>query len=167
MSTDVIELILTDHRRFEDLFRQLRDSSNDRRKVLAELAEILVAHAEAEEAEVYPALRRFDGVDDHEVEHGAEEHAEGHVALLDLMELGDPEAEGWDDKLEKLVKAINHHVDEEERTILDPARDAVSADRRAELGDRFVAARAQRVDSACGDISHVRDLVAQTKDRID
>ncbi|GAA2983013.1 hemerythrin domain-containing protein [Actinokineospora diospyrosa] len=164
---DVIELILADHRRFEDLFRQLRDNSNDRLAVLKDLAELLVAHAEAEEGEIYPALRRFGDVDDHEVEHGAEEHAEGHQALLALMEVGDPEAQEWDEKLEDLVKAINHHLDEEERTILNSAREAVPQQRRDELGDKFVEARAARVSAGCGDISHVRDLVEQTKDRVD
>ncbi|SES16398.1 hemerythrin domain-containing protein [Actinokineospora terrae] len=167
MSGDVIELILADHRRFEDLFRRLRDNSEDRVGALRDLAELLVAHAEAEEGEVYPALRRFQDIDAHEVEHGAEEHAEGHQALLALMEVGDPEAQEWDEKLEDLVKAINHHVDEEERTILNAARDTVPEQRRVELGEKFVEARAARVSAGCGDISHVRDLVEQTKHRVD
>ncbi|MBM7775173.1 hemerythrin superfamily protein [Actinokineospora baliensis] len=167
MAADVIELILADHRRFEDLFRRLRDNSNDRVAVLGDLAELLVAHAEAEEGEIYPALRRFSDIDDHEVEHGAEEHAEGHQALLALMEVGDPEAQEWDEKLEDLVKAINHHLDEEERTILNSARDTVPEQRRVELGDKFVEARAASVAAGCGDISHVRDLVERTKHRVD
>ena len=93
MTDDVIELILADHRRFEDLFRDLRDDTNDRAKLLAELAARLVAHAEAEEAEVYSALRRYKKVDAEEVEHGAEEHAEGHQALLALMEIEDTSSE--------------------------------------------------------------------------
>ncbi|GLZ40207.1 hemerythrin domain-containing protein [Actinokineospora sp. NBRC 105648] len=167
MSADVIELILADHRRFEDLFRLLRDSSNDRDQVLGELAGLLVAHAEAEESEVYPALRRFKGIDDHEVEHGAEEHAEGHVALLAVLEAGAAGSEQWDEKLEDLVKAVNHHVDEEERTILDDARRNVPDERRAELGERFLSVREERIKAGCGDLTHVRELVEQTKDRID
>ncbi|PPK70956.1 hemerythrin domain-containing protein [Actinokineospora auranticolor] len=167
MSNDVIELILADHRRFEDLFRKLRDNSQDRPAALRELARLLVAHAEAEESEVYPALRRFHDVDDHEVEHGAEEHAEGHQALLALMELDGPESDDWDDKLEELVKAINHHLDEEERTILNAARDTVPEQRRAELGARFVEVRDERVAAGCGDLAHVRELVEATKDRVD
>nr|WP_026426103.1 hemerythrin domain-containing protein [Actinokineospora inagensis] len=167
MSGDVIELILADHRRFEDLFRQLRDNSADQRAALRDLSALLVAHAEAEESEVYPALRRFDDVDDHEVEHGAEEHAEGHQALLALLEVADPAAEEWDEKLEDLVKAVNHHLDEEERTILNSARDSVPDQRRAELGEKFLTARQFALDAGCGDVAHVRDLVEQTKDRVD
>ncbi|NUT96183.1 MAG: hemerythrin domain-containing protein, partial [Saccharothrix sp.] len=67
MATDVVDLILNDHRRFEELFRELRDRSSDRPTLLSELAALLVAHAEAEESEVYPALKRYKRVDDEEV----------------------------------------------------------------------------------------------------
>lgn len=166
-TTDVVELILADHKRFEDLFRTLRDRTSDRAKALDELAHLLVAHAEAEESEVYPALRRYKQVDDHDVEHGAEEHAEGNIALLALMEVEDTESEEWEGKLEELVSAINHHVDEEERTILNDARDTVSDERRAELGEKFAAERDARVDAGCGTVDYVRDLVERTKDRVD
>lgn len=166
MSHDVIEVILADHRRFEDLFRALRDRTQDSAARRQELSELLVAHAEAEEAEVYPALRRFREVPDDEVEHGAEEHAEGHLALLALLET-DPEADEWDDKLEELVEAVNHHVDEEERTILNDAREAVPEGRRAELGEAFLVARRDRLAANCGAVEHVRELVERTKDRVD
>ncbi|OLR94012.1 hemerythrin domain-containing protein [Actinokineospora bangkokensis] len=166
-NTDVVDLILADHRRFEDLFRGLRDRGNDRGALLAELAHLLVGHAEAEESEVYPALRRFKGVDDHEVEHGAEEHAEGHVALLALMRVSDTASDEWEDKLEELVKDINHHVDEEERTILNDARESVPDQRRAELGERFATVRDERIEAGCGSLEHVQELVERTKDRID
>ncbi|HVK22325.1 MAG TPA: hemerythrin domain-containing protein [Actinokineospora sp.] len=162
MTTDVIELILADHRRFEDFFRDLRDRTNDRAKVLAELSTLLVAHAEAEEAKVYPALRRFKGVTDDEVEHGAEEHAEGHQELLSLLEIDDTESDAWEEQLGKLVEAVAHHLDEEERTILNDARDSVPDERKAELGGDFSKARAERVDAGCGEVDYVRDLVART-----
>ncbi|SDC12892.1 hemerythrin domain-containing protein [Actinokineospora iranica] len=167
MSADVIELIMADHRRFEELFRLLRDRTSDRAKVLDELAHLLVAHAEAEEAEVYPALRRYKDIPDGEVDHGREEHAEGHQALLALMEIEDTEADAWEDALEELVTAINHHVDEEERTILNDARENVADSRRAELGERFVTVRDERIKAGCGELAHVREVAEQTKDRID
>ncbi|WP_033438437.1 hemerythrin domain-containing protein [Saccharothrix sp. NRRL B-16314] len=167
MATDVVELILADHRRFEELFRSLRDRESDRSTLLAELAALLVAHAEAEEAEVYPALKRYKEVDNHEVDHGAEEHAEGHQALLALMEVGDTQSEEWESKLEELVQALNHHVDEEERTILNDAREQVADARRDELGRLFVEIRQDRLDDNCGDIAYVRKVAAATEDRID
>ncbi|GAA1344607.1 hemerythrin domain-containing protein [Saccharothrix algeriensis] len=167
MATDVVELILADHRRFEELFRQLRDRSSDRSALLGELAALLVAHAEAEESEVYPALKRYREVDAEEVDHGAEEHAEGHQALLALMEEADTGSEEWEEKLEELVDALNHHVDEEERTILNDAREQVADERRAELGELFARVRQDRLDDDCGDLEYVRKLAKATADRID
>ncbi|MFD1149199.1 hemerythrin domain-containing protein [Saccharothrix hoggarensis] len=167
MATDVVELILADHRRFEELFRALRDRESDRSTLLSELAALLVAHAEAEESEVYPALKRYKEVDDEEVDHGAEEHAEGHQALLALMEVADTASEEWESKLEELVQALNHHVDEEERTILNDARQQVSDERRAELGRLFTDIRQDRLDDNCGDLAYVRRIAKATEDRID
>jgi hemerythrin superfamily protein len=167
MAGDVVELILTDHRRFEELFRDLRDRSADRTTLVGELAALLVAHAEAEESEVYPALKRYKKVDDDEVDHGAEEHAEGHQALLALMEVTDTESEEWEEKLEELVEALNHHVDEEERTILNDAREQVADDRRAELGELFLQVRDERIQDDCGNVEYVRKLAKATADRID
>ena len=74
---DVIELILNDHRRFEALLRDLRDSTSDRDDVRRALATLHTAHALAEEKHVYPRLRRRHAITEHEAEHGEEEHAEG------------------------------------------------------------------------------------------
>lgn len=159
MSGDVVELILADHRRFEDLFRELRSSEGERRQALADLSALLVAHAEAEEAEVYPVLRQQTRVDEEEVEHGAEEHAEGHRALLALWDAGEPGSEDWDDKLEELSESITHHLDEEERTILNDARETVGDAQRAELGEAFTRARKEKLDADCGRPDYVRSLV--------
>lgn len=70
---DVVELILDDHRRFETLLRQLRDSSTDRDTIRTAFAARHVAHAEAEEKHVYPVLRKRRAIGEHEREHGEEE----------------------------------------------------------------------------------------------
>ena len=89
-----------------------------------------MAHAEAEEAEVYPTLRRKDAIDEHEAEHGEEEHAEGNQALLAVLEAERLEGEEFDDLVEELAGTVNHHLTEEELTILNPARDEVAEDVR-------------------------------------
>src|ERR1044072_1319558 len=94
---DVVDLILDDHRRFESLLRDLRDSSSDRDAVRPAFAALHVAHAEAEETYVYPKLRRKRAVGEHEAEHGQEEHAEGHAALLKVLELKGTDTEAFED----------------------------------------------------------------------
>lgn len=163
LAGDVIELILDDHRLFEHLLRQLRDASADRDAVRQALAAVLVAHAEAEEARVYPQLRRRDAVTSDEAEHGAHEHAEGHDALLTVMELKGTGTQAFDDAVEQLSGVINHHLVEEELTILNPARAEVSERVRAELGQAFAQARNAAIEADCGSVANVRRLVAESR----
>ena len=160
VSGDVVELILDDHRRFETLLRDLRDSSSDRDAVRHAFSTLHVAHAEAEEKYVYPKLRRKDAITEHEAEHGEEEHAEGHEALLKVLEAETLEGEDFDELVEELATAVNHHLTEEELTILNPAREEVEADVRAELGEQFARERNAQVDAGCGSIDNVRRIVS-------
>lgn len=156
---DVVELILKDHRRMEDLFHLMRSVEADRAAALQEFAALLIAHAQAEEAKVYPALRRYKHIDDEEVEHGEHEHDEGNRALLDLLEVSEVGSEEWDAKLEALVEAVNHHTDKEERTILNGARENVAMERRAELGAAFREERGRQLKDDCGSVDRVRRVV--------
>lgn len=156
---DVIDLILEDHRRFEGLLRQLRDSSADRDTVRRALAALHVAHAEAEEKLVYPTLQKERAIGEHEARHGEEEHAEGNQALLAVLELESTDGESFEDAVEELATALNHHLTEEELTILNPARDEVSEAVRAQLGLDFLTERNAQLDADCGRIENVRALV--------
>ena len=160
---DVVEIILADHRWFEEALRELRDVQSDREAVLADLATVLIAHAEAEEAKIYPALRKKDAIDSDEVEHSEHEHDEGNEALLDLMEIEDTDSEEFSKQLHELSEALTHHLDEEERDVLNPARTDVSEEVRRNLGDAFAEERARLIDSGCGDIATVRKIVARAK----
>jgi len=161
---DVVDLILRDHAEFERLLRRLRDADDDRSQALDLLATLHVAHAEAEENQVYPRLRRRGAVDEDEVEHGEHEHAEGHEALLAVMELDETSGQEFDQAVEELTAAISHHLAEEELTILNPARDEVSAEERETLGTAFCEERNRLIDSGCGAIDVVRRLVRQAED---
>src|SRR5215217_3517504 len=152
---DVIELILDDHRRFEALLRQLRNSSSDREAVRQAFAAVHVAHAEAEEKYVYPKLRKERAIDDHEKQHGEEEHAEGNEALLAVLELKGTDTGAFDDAVEELARVVNHHLTEEELTILNPAREEVGPTVRAELGEQFAEERNRQIDEGCGTLSNV------------
>ena len=151
LSGDVVELILADHRRFEDLLRKLRNDTSDREAVRAAFSTLHVAHAEAEEKFVYPALRKKSSVTEHEAEHGKEEHAEGTEALLAVLECASTDTQ--------LAKLVNHHLTEEELTILNPAREDVSEQVKADLGEKFATERNKQIDDNCGSITNVRRIV--------
>ncbi|MEG8274905.1 hemerythrin domain-containing protein [Streptomyces sp. AHA2] len=156
---DVVELILQDHRRMEELFRQMRSVEADREGALREFSDLLIAHALAEESKVYPALKRYKNIDDEEVEHGEHEHEEGNEALLALLQVDEVGSDEWDEKLEELVEAVTHHADEEERTILNGARENVAMERREELGVAFLQERDRQLQSGCGSVDNVRKIV--------
>ena len=160
---DVVDLILDDHRRFEALLRDLRDSSQDRDAVRHAFATLHVAHAEAEEKFVYPKLKRKNAVDDHDADHGVEEHAEGNEALLKVLELKGTDTQAFEDAVEKLAELVNHHITEEELTILNPARDEVGEQVRADLGEEFATERNRQIDDDCGRIDNVRRIVAEAR----
>lgn len=160
---DVVEVILADHRWFEEALRELRDVQADRAAVLADLATVLIAHAEAEESKVYPSLRKKHAIDAEEVEHSEHEHDEGNEALLALMEVEDTSSEEFSDKTHELSEALSHHLDEEERDVLNPAKTDISADDRAKLGEVFAEERARLIESGCGSIENVRTVVGKSK----
>ncbi len=54
--------------------------------------------------------------------------------LLAVLEADSTDAEEFDEPVEELAKAVNHHLTEEELTILNPAREEVSEEVRDELG---------------------------------
>jgi hemerythrin-like domain-containing protein len=162
---DVVDLILADHDEFERLFRALRNREEDRAARLRELADLLVAHAEAEEREVYPTLMVKAPEEGDEIEHGWEEHAEGHEALLALLEVDDVDSEEFEERLEELVELTNHHLDEEERDILNAAREQVEDSVRAELGTAFLRVRGEWLERNPGDVDTVGGIVERARER--
>lgn len=111
---------------------------------------------------MYPALKRYRNIDDEEVEHGEHEHDEGNEALLNLLEVKEVGSEDWDSKLEELVEAVTHHTDEEERTILNGARENVAMSRREELGAAFLEDRARRLKDQPGSVENLRRIVGSS-----
>ena len=160
-SGDVVDLILDDHRLFEALLRDLRDATADREAARAALSHVLIAHGEAEEEKVYTQLKSKRAITAHEQEHGEEEHAEGNEALLALLECKGTDTQKFDDAVEELATALNHHIGEEEQTILNPAREDVSEQVRQDLGVAWATRRNQLLEEGAGSIANVRKIVAR------
>ncbi|MFL6182628.1 MAG: hemerythrin domain-containing protein [Actinomycetes bacterium] len=143
MTLRVADYIRTDHREFERIFAALQDPQQ--RPLLAPvLVNLLAAHARAEEAHIYPALRSETGSGE-AVAHSQEEHAEADelAAKLAALRLDDPQ---FDEILGKLVKAVAHHLEEEEETVL-PQLDQLSEQRQSELSRAFLELRAEILSS--------------------
>ena len=82
-----------------------------------------------------------------------------------MLELKGTDTQAFDDAVEELAKVVNHHLTEEELTILNPAREEVGDRLRAELGEAFATERNAQIDDGCGTSTHIRKLVAQAPPR--
>ncbi|GAB3144471.1 glycerol kinase GlpK [Amycolatopsis sp. NPDC004378] len=135
--SDLVEVLLADHRRFEQLFRDLRNTEADRPALVAELAALLVAHATATERIVRPAGPGAPFADD----------------LLAVLEGDD-----FEKALLRLENVVDAHVRGEERGLLNELRRTMSTSDRTGLGRAFVAERRRQLGLGCGEAAHVRDL---------
>jgi hypothetical protein len=110
---DWLGQILDHHEAIESAFAAVKAASDEsgRKAALSELAILLGAHANAEEAVIYPALIYFG----HKA-HGTAGYTEqaGAKANLGELEYLDPLSQEFVDKLEHIRGAVAHHVYEEE-----------------------------------------------------
>lgn len=107
--------VLDHHRQIEQAF-VAGLSANDaaaRTAAVKRLCAILGAHANAEEAVLYPAM-----ADNHEKGHAAMAYEEQAMTKIQLakLELIEPMSQEWLDKLEHIQGAVAHHMYEEEAT---------------------------------------------------
>jgi hemerythrin superfamily protein len=151
MAQDVVDLIMQDHREVERLFDELKDSPEKRPNLLPVLTTLLTAHSRAEEAEVYPVAATEAG-EKEEVSHSQQEHIEADQLLAKLAQT-DPTSAEFDTVLQNLIDAVSHHVEEEETKVLPGMRSNLSDERRAELGEAFVASRKQHLGEQPGDMT--------------
>ena len=79
--------------------------------------------------------------------------------MLAVLELKGTDTQAFDDAVEELAKVLNHHLTEEELTILNPAREEVGEQLRAQLGEAFATERNAQLDADCGSIDNVRRIV--------
>ncbi len=148
--SDVVDLIMNDHREVEHLFELLRDPATRAQNVPV-LVTLLTAHSRAEEAEVYPVARDEAGAAD-EVSHSQSEHAEADD-LLARLAAADPDSDHFESILQELVDAVTHHVEEEESSVLPAMRRGLDEARRDELGRAFLATRAEHLGDTPEDIT--------------
>lgn len=149
MTTDVVDLIMQDHREVERLFNELQTRPEKRPNLVPVLTTLLVAHSRAEEAEVYP-VARTEANEAEEVAHSQEEHAEAEQ-LLERLAKADPNSPEFEKLLVQAMESINHHVHEEESTVLPGLKERLSDRRRAELGEAFAQSRKQHLGQQPGE----------------
>ncbi|HEX7715748.1 MAG TPA: hemerythrin domain-containing protein, partial [Marmoricola sp.] len=120
MDPNVVDLIMNDHRELERIFDQLMTQPDKRPSLVPVMITLLTAHSRAEESEVYPAAVEAGGA--HDVEHSQKEHLAADQLAAAVAE-SDYDAADFPEKLQKLVDAVKHHVEEEETSVLPGMRE--------------------------------------------
>lgn len=147
MEEDVLALVTADHRRLQQLFEWIRREPDEREESVPMLAALLLAHLQAEEAQVYPAIAAT--VPGQEEVEGVDPAGQAEVEqLLHKVEACDPESEEFDEALGALRDAVLNHVDEQENEVLPALAEAVPPRRLCELGLAFAEVRAQELEDA-------------------
>ncbi|VWX46867.1 hemerythrin domain-containing protein [Novosphingobium sp. 9U] len=110
---DWLGQILDHHRQIESAFGQALNAAGagERRAAATELGGILMAHANAEEAVIYPSL--VEGSSKARATMAYEEQAAAKINMAILENL-DPMSQEWRDKLEHIQGAVLQHVYQEE-----------------------------------------------------
>jgi hemerythrin superfamily protein len=133
---DAIDLLKDDHRKVENLFAaflQAEESEDQREQIFQEIQFELSAHAEAEEKAFYPAVQAEIPA---EVDEALQEHSSVKGMLAELLAM-DFEDEDFDSSFLNLMKAVQHHVEEEEGPggIMDIARQSLESERLRTMAD--------------------------------
>jgi hypothetical protein len=132
---DWLGLILDHHEEIEAAFAAVKSATDAtvRQEAQTQLAVLLNAHSNAEEAVIYPALIHFG----HKM-HGTAGYTEqaGAKANLGELEYLDPASREFMDKLEHIRGAVAHHMYEEENDrFLDLKK--LTASEQAYLTERY------------------------------
>jgi hypothetical protein len=138
---DPFVLLETDHRRFEELFKQGEQTTaravKQRTQLLKELTERLNLHELIEEKVLYPALRSFAETREIVLE-GFEEHHVADVVVNELHAVAKDD-ERWAAKFKVLKENIEHHIQEEEGKMFPVARTLLTREQQDALGAKMKA----------------------------
>ena len=140
-----IELLMSDHRKVEDLFEQYdqeKDSDDGtRREIAQKICAELTIHAQVEEELFYPWLR--ENLENDEMEMVEEAQVEHQTAkdLIAQIEGATDIDEVFNAKVKVLSEYIKHHVQEEENEIFPEVRD--EQEELDELGQEMAARKGE------------------------
>lgn len=158
----IYEVLSKDHREFEQLLDSLlqasKAGSDSWKGTLDQLRRGVIAHAHAEEAVFYNALREADQAKGL-IAHSYGEHA---VAETEMRALGAAKLidANWTSMVEKLRKDLLHHIQEEESKVFDAAREVFSQDEATQIGAAFERMKVEMAKDGDSMVASTIDLVA-------
>ncbi|ORT58367.1 hemerythrin domain-containing protein [Streptomyces sp. CB03238] len=136
---NVVTELTNDHEEVEELFSTIEElpPGDSRRKQYADQVTMeLIRHSVAEEAYLYPAVRKHVPGGDALAEKELADHAAAERIMKELegCDAGDPQ---FDVLMNRLMTEIRSHITDEENNLFPRLRDACSAEALDELGDKI------------------------------
>ena len=135
---DIDHLIADDHAIVERQFQHLEAGRGNRRVLVDQISLELALHAFAEETVLYPIWPELGMTDEHDDAEHEHQQIKELLVTLGRTEPGEPE---FEQALSDLIGLVRHHVDDEEKEELPEFRQKAGAERMAQLGKEFLAAK--------------------------
>lgn len=135
----IFERLATEHGEISTMIRRVavsRDKSRIRAELFPRIRRDLLAHARAEEKEVYSSFRAIPELAERAA-HAADEHHEIEHMLDELHRMPMDE-DAWSTKFRELMRLVQRHVIEEELTIFPKAKKSFTRSQSEELEGRYL-----------------------------
>jgi len=134
---DIYALLKSDHKKANRLYDKLVASKENtqRRKYYNQLEKILIVHTKAEEKIFYHFLTAKNKAKEL-ISHAEEEHTDVENKLCEIRNLIDQE-KPWINRLKKVMKAVNHHIAEEEGPIFENAKKVINQTQAKSLAEKM------------------------------
>src|SRR6202040_3498778 len=141
---DILATLKQEHRDVAEMLEQLVESTSaaERKSLLTSIKNALVPHLRAEEKVVYDAVLAMRGKEQQiHGEEGYMEHALGDKMLLQLGKMSNPMSPEFSAGAKVLKELVEHHVEEEEKSIWSDVEDNFSDASRTAMTLTFLAGR--------------------------
>jgi hemerythrin superfamily protein len=143
---DAVELLSSQHREVEKLFKEIEDAEDpeDKEALFEDLADKLAIHAKIEEQFFYPAVH--EKKTEEMILEAFVEHTSVKRLLADLM-AADPADPTFDAQIKVLKEQIEHHVEEEEGQLFPAAKKLLSKDEMSAIAQEMMAMQTELEDA--------------------
>lgn len=138
---NALEVLKQDHQKVKGLFQEARQGTdrNKRKELFDKIDTELEIHTHIEETVFYPAIEEHEEFKEMVAE-ALEEHQEAKMLLDELEELG-ADNHDFSSKLQQLMEAVEHHVEEEEGEMFPKIRAVFDEDELEQLGQELESAK--------------------------
>lgn len=135
---NVFDKILEDHKEIRSMFEKARSKATSDLdasvKAFHELHDELISHHEAEEHTVFKPL-----VESEKTKSITQEAIEEHTSIDEYLAKvkQSHKSERWEAKLSVLKELVDHHLQEEEESLIPKGREVLNEEQQTSLGEEF------------------------------